>query len=290
MDAEKANFPIMFMADEFGVSRQGFYAWAARQEAPLGPRAVADAGLTVEIEAIFAEHKRRYGAPRVHAELRRRGRHVSRKRVARLMAVAGLAGRCGRKPLPRTTVADPDATPAPNILNRDFAPDAPNRVWVTDVTYLRTDAGWCYLAAIIDCHSRLVVGWALDDHMRTDLCLAALNDALTRRQPPKNLVHHSDRGSQYTSRTYQQKLRAKLIDCSMSRKGNCWDNAVAESFWATLKRELTDGERYASKHDLRLAVFEYIEVYYNRKRLHSSLDYATPEEYDQAHKHRTQAA
>jgi putative transposase len=270
--------------------RAGVPLYGQRRDAPLGPRAVADAGLMVEIEAIFAEHKGRYGAPRVHAELRRRGRHVARKRVARLMAAAGLAGRCDRKPLPRTTIADPDARPAPNLVNRNFAPNAPDRVWVTDVTYLRTDAGWCYLAAIIDCHSRLVVGWALDDHMRTDLCLEALDDALARRRPGADLVHHSDRGCQYTSRTYQQKLRSKLIDCSMSRKGNCWDNAVAESFWATLKRELTNVERYISKHDLRLAVFEYIEVYYNRKRLHSSLDYATPEEYDQAHKRRAQAA
>ena len=143
MDAEKANFPISFMADNFGVTRQGFYAWAARQEGPPGARAVSDAGLTAEIEAIFAEHKGRYGAPRIHAELARRGRHVARKRVARLMAAAGLAGRCGRKPLPRTTVADPDATAAPNRLDRNFAPDGPDRVGVTDVTYLRTDAGWC---------------------------------------------------------------------------------------------------------------------------------------------------
>lgn len=290
MHAEKANFPIRFMADEFGVSRQGYYAWAARQDAPPGPRAVSDTVLSAEIVSIFVEHKARYGAPRIHAELARRGWHVGRKRVERLMVAAGLAGRCGRRPLPRTTITDPAATPAPNRLARNFAPDAPDRTWVTDITYLRTETGWCYLAAIIDCYSRMVVGWALDSHMRTSLCEDALTDALGNRRPGAELVHHSDRGTQYTSVTYQQLLRRNLIDCSMSRKGNCWDNAVAESFWATLKRELTDGVNWHSKADLVPAVFEYIETYYNRKRLHSSLDYSTPEEYDTAYRNRLNAA
>jgi putative transposase len=290
MYAEKANFPVAFMADELGVTRQGYYAWAARQEAPPTARAASDAELLEEIRKVFARHRRRYGAPRVHAQLKREGWHVGRKRVERLMAQDGLVGRCGRRPLPRTTVADPDATPAPDLLQRDFAPEGPDRAWVTDVTYLRTDAGWCYLAAILDCYSRKVVGWALDDHMRTSLCLEALDDALAKRRPTAALIHHSDRGSQYSAHTYQQRLRQALVDPSMSRKGNCWDNAVAESFWATLKRELTDGERYHSKHDLSAAVFEYIEVYYNRERLHSSLDYHTPEEYDNAYTGRLNAA
>ena len=290
MSAEKANFSVAMMADELGVSRQGFYAWAARQRVGPGRRAASDAELIEQIKSIFKTHKGRYGSPRVHAELRRRGWHVGKNRVARLMVAAGLAGRCGRKPLPRTTIADPDAAPAPNLLARDFSPPAPDRTWVTDITYLRTEAGWCYLAAIIDCYDRMVVGWALDDHMRTSLCTEALDDALTRRRPGAQLVHHSDRGCQYTSITYQQKLRGALIDPSMSRKGNCWDNAVAESFWATLKRELTDGQNYKCKDDLGVAVFEYIEVYYNRQRLHSSLDYATPEEYHNAYAERLTAA
>jgi len=290
MHAERANFPIRFMATEFKVSRQGYRALAARRDAPLGPRAASDAALRVEVESIFVEHKGRYGSPRIHAELARRGRHVGRKRVERLMVAAGLAARCGRRRLPRTTVTDPGAAPAANLLARDFAPCAPDRTWVTDITYRPTRAGWCYLAAIIDCYSRAVVGWALADHMRTELCNEALADALARRRPGADLVHHSDRGCQYTSHDYQKILRANMIDCSMSRKGNCWDNAVAESFWATLKRELTDGIAFDSKHDLGAAVFEYIEIYYNRKRLHSSLDYQTPEEYDLAYTDRLTAA
>lgn len=290
MSAEKANFPIRLMADVLGVTRQGYYAWAARRSAPPGPRAASDQVLRAEIVAIFVEHRGRYGVPRVHAELGRRGWHVGRNRVARLMVADGLAGRCGRRRQPRTTIADPAATPAPNLVNRDFAPNRPNATWVTDITYLPAETGWCYLAAIIDCHSREVVGWALDDHMRITLCSEALADALARRAPGTGLVHHSDRGSQYTSTTYQQQLRAALIDCSMSRKGNCWDNAVAESFWATIKRELIDEQQWHSKHDLTIAVFEYIEVYYNRKRLHSSLDYRTPEEYSLLHQTPFQAA
>ena len=246
--------------------------------------------LTDEIQAIYADHRRRYGAPRVWVELRRRGWVVGVNRVARIMADLGLQGRSGRRPVPRTTIADPDAAPAPNRLKRDFSPDAPDRTWVTDITYVRTAEGWCYLAAIMDCYSRLVVGWSLADHMRTELCVDALVDAVTKRRPGPGLVHHSDRGSQYTSHDYQKLLRDNHMVCSMSRKGNCWDNAVAESFWATLKRELTDDMAWESKAELEAALFEYIEVYYNRKRLHSSIDYMTPEEYDCSYLRDTNAA
>jgi transposase InsO family protein len=285
MHSERANFPISFMVAELGVSRQGYYAWAARQGEPPRPRAAANQALLGEITSIFHAKRRRYGAPRMTDELRRRGWQVSRKRVARLMAAAGLVGRRGRRWLPRTTITDPAAAPADNVVNRDFAPDRPDATWVTDITYLRTDEGWLYLAAIIDCYSRLVVGWSTATHMRDDLCLDALDGALFVRNPDPNhrLVHHSDRGSQYTSHAYRKRLRDNKITTSMSRKGNCWDNAVAESFWATVKRELVDDQRWETRAALNTALFEYIEIFYNRERLHSSLDYSTPAEYDGAY-------
>ena len=200
--------------------------------------------------------------------------------VASIMASIGLVGKSGRRHVPRTTVADPAASPAPELLGRDFSPPAPDMVWATDITYLRTAQGWCYLAAIIDCYSRMVVGWALSTHMRTELCVAALEDAVRRRQPGPGLVHHSDRGCQYTSYDYQKALARHHMVASMSRKANCWDNAVTETLWATIKRELTDDMEWSSKDELEAALFEYIEVYYNRTRLHSTLDYMTPAEYD----------
>ena len=283
IEAERANFPIVFMCTELGVSRQGYAAWRRRQSAGPGPRAAADAELVAEIVEIHRAARGRYGAPRVWRELRRRGRTVGPNRVARLMAEHGLAGRCGRRPVPRTTIADPSATAAPNRLNRDFDPSAPDRTWVTDITYLPTGEGWLYLAAVIDCYSRLVVGWAVADHLRTELCLAALDDAVARRRPDPGLVHHSDRGCQYTSFDYQSRLAELDIICSMSRKGNCWDNAVAESFFATLKRELVNDKKWTTRTELEAALFEYIEIFYNRQRLHSTLDYSTPAEYDLAY-------
>jgi putative transposase len=194
------------------------------------------------------------------------------------------------EPLTRTTEIDPASRPAENLLGRDFAPDRPDAVWVTDITYLATGEGWLYLAAIVDCYSRAVVGWATATHMRDELCLAALDDAIARRNPPPGLIHHSDRGSQYTSHDYQKRLRDNHIVCSMSRKGNCWDNAVAESLWATIKRELTDGEAWATTAELNAALFEYIEVFYNRERLHSFLDYSTPKEYTDQYRLSPEAA
>lgn len=280
MHAEKANFPITFMASEFGVSRQGYAKWVARQAAPLGPRAAANQVLWAEIQRIFLQRKLRYGAPRITKQLRREGWNVGSNRVARLMAAGGLVARHARRWVPRTTEPDPKAVPAPNVVARDFNPSAPDRLWVTDITYLPTDEGWLYLAAIVDCYSRAVVGWAARDHMRDDLCLDALKDAIARRKPQPGLVHHSDRGAQYTGHRYQKLLSDNHMICSMSRKGNCWDNAVAESLWATIKRELVYGEHWQTRAELTHALFEYIEVFYNRERLHSSLDYLTPEEYD----------
>ena len=268
------------MCRELGVSRQGFAAWRRRQACPAA-RARSDAELLERVRAVFAQFRGRYGAPRVWRELRRQGVVVGENRVARLMAKDGLVGRCGRRRVPRTTVSDPAAVPAGNILARDFHPDAPDRVWATDITYLPTKQGWLYLAAIVDCYSRMVVGWAVADHLRTELCNTALDDAVARRAPAPGLVHHSDRGCQYTSFEYQTKLAEHGMVCSMSRKGNCWDNAVAESFWATLKRELIEEREWETRAELKIAVFEYIEVFFNRQRMHSTIDYMTPQEYDQ---------
>jgi transposase InsO family protein len=290
MHAEKAEFPIAFMAAELGVTRQGYAKWVKRQTAPPGPRAAANAALRAEIRRIFLAKRCRYGAPRITEELRRAGWRVGENRVARLMAEMGLKARQPRRWLPRTTETDPAARPAGNIVDRDFAPDRPDAVWVTDITYMSTDQGWLYLAAIIDCYSRAVVGWATADHMRDGLCLAALDDAIARRNPGPGLVHHSDRGSQYTGHAYQKRLRDNHIICSMSRKGNCWDNSVAESLWATIKRELVDGERWSTRDQLSTALFEYIEVFYNRERLHSFLDYSTPDEYDNRYRASPDAA
>ena len=281
--AEKATFPIAFMCAELGVSRNGYYKWRNRLDAPPGPRAAANAVILAEIVEIFTKSRGRYGAPRVHAALRKTGRELSRNRVARLMAEHGLVGRPGRsRATPRTTINNPDATASPNIVNRDFTPEAPDRVWVTDVTYLRTSQGFLFLAAIIDCYSRLVVGWSVADHLRTSLCTDALNDALRRRRIRPGLIHHSDRGCQYTSHTYREHLAAAQIVQSMSRVGNCWDNAVAESFFSTLKQEFVYTKDWATHAELELGLFEYIEVFYNRERIHSTIDYSTPFEYDQA--------
>jgi putative transposase len=223
MHAEKADFPISFMATEFGVSRQGYAKWVARQNGRVGPRAASDEVLSAAIRRIFLAKRCRYGAPRLTGELRREGWVVGENRVARLMVLAGLVARQPKRWLPRTTETDPASRPAGNVVARDFAPDRPDAVWVTDITYLATGQGWLYLAAIVDCYSRAVVGWATASHMRDELCLAALDDAIARRNPPPGLIHHSDRGSQYTGHAYQKRLRDNHMVCSMSRKGNCWD-------------------------------------------------------------------
>ena len=277
IDAEKATYPVTMLCRLVDVSRAGYYAWTQR-----GPsqRAQDDAALTDEIRTIHTTSRGTYGVPRVHARLRGQGRRVGRKRVARLMQAAGLRG-CGRRRQVRTTVSDPQATPAPNLVARQFSVGDVNQLWITDLTYLWTVEGWLYLAALLDAHSRRVVGWAMADHMRVELPLEALGMALRERRPRSGeLVHHSDRGSQYTAGAYQAVLAAHGIRCSMSRKGDCYDNAMAESFFATLKRELMPEEGWLTKADARAAVFEWIAVYYNRQRHHSSLGYRTPLEFE----------
>jgi transposase InsO family protein len=213
--------------------------------------------------------------PRVHAALRAAGIRTSRRRVARLMRAAGLVGCCRRRRV-RTTIADPAHAPAPNLVARDFTATAVDRLWLGDITYVPTQEGWLYLAILLDARSRRVVGWAMADHLRTELALDALAMALARRRPGAGLVHHTDRGCQYTAATYRRALAARGVVASMSRSGDCLDNAMAESFFATLKAELVDARRWPTRADARTAIFEWIEAFYNRQRCHSALNYQTP--------------
>jgi len=278
--AEKlAARAITRVCDVLEVSRSAFYQWS-RQEP--SQRAQADSALGQRISIIHQESRGSYGSPRVQRQLQREGTCCSRKRVARLMSERGLAGRCRRRFKP-TTIADPQARDlAPDLLKRAFAPHTlpPNRAWVGDITYLRTGEGWCYLATVIDLASRRVVGFALAEHMRASLVCEALEMALKARRPGPGLVFHSDRGSQYTSHQFRQLLAAWGMAQSLSRPRQCWDNAVAESFFATLKTELAYRQSWPTRAAARGAVFEYIEVFYNRRRLHSSLGYRPPVEYE----------
>jgi putative transposase len=270
--AEKASFPVAALCRLLGVTRQGYYAFARR---PPSQRVFAEASLCETIRQVFADSGETYGSPRVLRELRARGVRTSKRRVERAMRGMGL-----RPPAPRkrvqTTVRDPSHPVAPNELARDFSARRPNERWVTDITYVWTDEGWAYLATILDLFSRAIVGWAIDVTVTTRLALTALQNAVQKRRPAAGLLHHSDRGCQYTSAEYRQRLADLGVTVSMSRTGNCWDNAVAESFFATLKTELVHRRRWRNALELRTALFEYIEVFYNRRRLHSSLDYKTP--------------
>jgi transposase InsO family protein len=261
------------------VSRSGYYAWCER---PVAPRTLTDQILTLEVTTIHRESRGRYGSPRVHAELCERGQRTGRKRVARLMRAAGLRAR-ERRRFRCTTDSGHGMAIKGNLLARRFAVPAPNSGWVTDITYLWTLEGWLYLAVILDLFSRRVVGWALSERLERGLALNALKMALQDRQPPQGLLHHSDRGSQYASYEYQQLLAAHGLLSSMSRKGNCWDNAVAESFFATLKIELGYQRHWHTRTQARSEVFEYIELFYNRRRRHSALGYLCPNEFELRH-------
>jgi putative transposase len=276
IDAEKAHFPIDFMCVQFGLSRSGFYAWKKRKPSL---RTLSDAEVKAKIRDLHEKCRGTYGSPRMQAALKREGLNLSRKRVARLMREENLAAR--RKRSYRRTTDSKHAFPiADNVLARSFDVAAPNTVWATDITYIDTREGWLYLAAILDLHSRRVVGWAMSKNIDRQLCLDALLMALRARRPPPGLVHHSDRGSQYASTEYRKMLAANGIVCSMSRKGDCWDNAVAESFWSSLKTELVDRVVFLTRAAATAAIFEYIEVFYNRQRLHSHLGYCSPAEFE----------
>lgn len=259
-----------------GVSTSGYYAW--RQREPSA-RAVANGELLARIRAIHAESHGTYGAPRIHAELTTaQGLRVGHNRVARLMHSNGLAG-VSRRPGPRTTRRDKTARPAPDLVNRDFTATAPDRLWLADITYIRTWAGWLYLAVVLDVFSRRVVGWAMATHLRAELVVDALDMAIGQRQP-EGVIHHSDQGGQYTSLAFGNRCREAGVVPSMGSVGDCFDNAMCESFFATLECELLDRSSFRNPAEARAAVFEYIEAFYNRRRRHSALGYLSPIEYE----------
>ena len=272
--AEKASFPIAPMCRLLGVTRQGYYAYAGRPPPEQRP---AELTLRAEVARVHRESRGTYGSPRTLAALRGSGIPASKRRVERTMRALGLQGRQRRR-FRTTTKANPARPVAPNLLNRQFAASGPNQRWVTDITYIWTDEGWAYLATILDLYSRRVVGWALSASLSTALPLTALHNALELRRPDSELLHHSDRGCQYTSAEYREELARHGIIVSMSRRGNCWDNAVAESFFSTLKSEALLGRRWTTRLELRATLFEYLETFYNRRRLHSTLAYRTPAE------------
>jgi transposase InsO family protein len=261
------------------VSVSGFYAWKKR---PVSAREREDGELAERIVEIFQEHRGVYGSPRIHSALQDEGIHVGRKRVVRLMQQVRLSAHC-RTHRVVTTRANPLAQVAENVLDRDFEAEMPNQKWVADVTYVRTASGWLYVAAVLDLFSRRVVGWAMDAIFDTSLVEQALGMALTQRKPGAGLLHHSDRGCQYTSEAYQRFLKEHGIQMSMSRKGNCWDNAVMERFFGTLKRECTSRERFKTHEEACTTIFEYIEAFYNRVRKHSTLGYLSPLQFEIVH-------
>lgn len=276
ISAEKASTPVAVLCRLLEVSRSGFYAW---EERGSSARSVTNEQLAVRIAAIHKASGDRYGSPKIHAELVAEGVAVSRKRVARIMRELGLASLRKRR-FKATTDSKHKLPVAENVLDRKFEVDAPDIAWVTDITYVWTSEGWLYLAAILDLFSRRVVGLAMSERIDRALVLDALRNALGRRVPSQGLIHHSDRGSQYASGDYQDALKERGVVCSMSRKGNCWDNAVAESFFATLKTELIYPRRFATRREAKEAIFDYVEVFYNRRRRHSTLGYLSPVDFE----------
>jgi transposase InsO family protein len=274
--AEKAVWPVNVMCEVLEVSRSGYYAWQGR---PASVREQADDELVVEIRAAHKAGRGHYGSPRVHRELRQNGRRVGKKRVARLMHREGIVAKRRRKFCVTTDSKHADPI-APNVLERNFTVALPNKAWVTDVTYVWTLQGWLYLAAILDLCSRRVVGWATSAHNDRQLALDALGRATRTRHPRPGLVHHSDRGSVYASGDYREALGSLAMIPSMSRKGDCWDNAVAESFFATIKGELIDHETYETRAEATAAIADYIDGFYNVHRLHSSIGYVSPIEFE----------
>lgn len=275
--AEAEHYPIRVLCRVLAVSTSGYYTWRDRQPSK---RAQTNQALLREIRTIHAESRETYGSPKIQQMLRRRGWHCGRHRIMRLMRQAGLRAkrqRCFR----RTTQADARHVPAPNHLQQQFTADRPNQVWLADLSYIPTQQGWLYLATVLDLFSRRIVGWAMDRRRGDDLTQRALQHALRQRKPqPGTLLHHSDRGSQYTSRVYQTQLAQHRIQTSMSGTGNCYDNAPMESFFALLKTELVHHERYPTRQAAKTQIFEYIEGFYNRRRIHSALDFYSPAEFE----------
>lgn len=280
IEAEQAEFPISLSARMLGVSRSGFHAWRRR---PPSDRALNDAWLLEQIREIHAQSRGTYGARRVHAELRRQGIRVGRKRVERLMRAAGLAG-YQRRRKGKTTFRVQGVRVADDLVERDFNPEAPNRLWCSDIKEIPTWEGKLYLASVLDCFSRKVVGWSLRDNMEAELVVDALEMAVIRRRPAaEELIHHSDQGSQYVALVFGRCLREAGIAQSMGSKGDCFDNAAIESYHATLEKELLRGRSFRTRQEARTAVFDYIETFYNRERLHSTLGYRSPDQFERDH-------
>lgn len=271
------EFPVDLLCEVLAVSRSGYYAWRDR---PASAQAQRRERLVEQIEAAHADSRELYGSPRIHAELRAQGVVCSENTVARLMKTRGIRSKMRRRFVVRTTDSRHVHPIFENVLAQQFDVPVPNQAWAADITYIPTGEGWLYLAAVIDLCSRKVVGWTADDHLRAELPCAALQMALVQRRPRGPLLHHSDRGVQYACDEYQALLARHGLQCSMSRRGNCYDNAVVESFFGTLKTELIHHHTYATRNEARLALFEYLEVFYNRKRRHSALDYRSPTEYE----------
>jgi transposase InsO family protein len=279
MAEQRGSHSVGKMAKLLEVSRSGYYAWLGR---PASRRQGAEAELTAEIREVQRKAKQRYGSPRVTAALRRAGRRVGHNRVARIMKENGLQARPKRR-FRVTTKASESLPVADNVLGRNFAVATVNAAWVSDITYIATAEGWLYLAVVLDLYSRRVVGWSMGTHLSTELVLRAFFMAVLTRRPSTGLIFHSDRGCQYASHAFRRALRNARMIQSMSRKGDCWDNAPSESFFNTLKTELMEGGKaFRSRQEARAAIFEYVEVFYNRKRLHSSLGNVTPVEYEEA--------
>jgi len=276
IDTHRAVYPVGRMCQVLGVSRSGYYTW---RERPTSGRETRNRRLRVHIRAVYQESRSTYGSRRVYHELRAQGIACSRHRIARLMRQDGLRA-VQRQRYKQPTRPNPRLPVAPNVLNQDFTAQRPNQKWVADFTYIPTAQGWLYLATVMDVFSRQIVGWSMSERQQTALVESALQMALARRCPQTGLLHHSDRGSQYASHDYQKLLASEHIQVSMSRSGNCYDNAMMESFFATLKSECVD-HRYATRADARSAIFAYIERWYNRHRRHSSLGYLSPAAFEQ---------
>ncbi len=279
IEGHRAMWRLQRMCRMLGVSKAGYFAWRDRPESPRGDE---DRALTTRIHVIHAESRKTYGSPRVHRELRGQGTSISRKRVERLMRTAGIQV----KPKARFVVTTDSAhglPVAPNLLEQNFTATAPDRRWVTDITYVATEEGWLYVSAILDLFSRRAVGWAMQDRMDRSLVLSALDMAVGHRRPQPGLLHHSDRGSQYACEDYRRALTNHGMIASMSRRACCYDNAAMESFWHTLKVELIHRRRFQTRAEAKQAIFEYIEVFYNRLRRHSSIGYVSPVEFERQH-------
>ena len=275
MKANQANYPIAMMCRLLEVSTSGYYAWLKR---PPSKRSREDAILTDRIRWIYLRSRSTYGAPRMYEELRDEGVRVGRKRVARLMRTAGLQG-VSRRKMVRTTIRKPGARPAPDLVKRDFTADRPDQLWVADITYIRTWAGFLYLAVVMDAFSRRIIGWSMANHLRAELVIDSLQMAIQQRRP-EGVVHHSDQGSQYTSIAFGKRCREANVRPSMGSIGDCYDNALCESFFATLECELLDRYKFRSRDQAGRVVFEFIEGWYNPHRRHSSIGYASPVRYE----------